>query len=190
MKGSTMSRGAGSSRVRPPAQGWGSLFSLGGSASSPTHLELVPLLLHTHTHLLERENWPRPAWPQPELWTPPGVRISPALWGNPQLWGSVHPVGKGVHADTHAHGHTHSHPVVHGGSQTHTPRHTRPGGLGSKKVPPVFGSNEPLCWCPFPPTGVPQGTQPSWVWGPGHWPFLCFPCTDSLPTRHPQTHFI
>lgn len=88
------------------------------------------------------------------------MRISPALWGNPQLWGSVHPVGKGVHADTHAHGHTHSHPVVHGGSQTHTPRHTRPGGLGSKKVPPVFGSNEPLCWCPCPPLGFPREPSP------------------------------
>lgn len=132
-----------------------------------------------------REHWPSPAWPQPALWAPRGVRISPPVWESPQLWGSLHPVRKGVHAHMHAHGHTHSHLDAHGGSQTYAPRHTRPGGPGEQGSPSSLWplgsaiSNEPLCWHPPLPTGVPEGAQPSWEWGPGHCLFLCFPCTDS-----------
>lgn len=115
-----------------------------------------------------REHWPSPAWPQPALWAPRGVRISPPVWESPQLWGSLHPVRKGVHAHMHAHGHTHSHLDAHGGSQTYAPRHTRlGGGLESKEVPLAFGPWE----VPFPmslfagtrlsPLGFPREPSPA-----------------------------
>lgn len=50
VKESTMSRGAGSSRVRPSAQGWGSLFSFRG-LSFLAHPLGAGALLTSHTHI-------------------------------------------------------------------------------------------------------------------------------------------
>lgn len=151
---------------------------LGGSAASPTHLERVPLSLRTQGTPGERVPVQPGLAPARALDTAWGEDLTPHLGEPATLWGRGH-------AHTHAHGHTHSHPDAHGGSH-------RPGAWGSAKSLHLGGavSNEPLCWCPPPHTGVPKGAQPGQVWGPGHRPLLCFPCTDSLPTRHPQTHFI
>lgn len=170
--------------------GSGPQHGAGAAASSPLGAQLsCPFTwswrpsLHTHTTLEEGE-LAEPCLAPPELWAPPGVRISPPAWENPQLWGSLRPVGKGVYA----HARTWTRTLTPGRtwrltgplSRAHTAW-----GLGSRRTdPPACGPWEG----PFPmslfagaphPTGVPPGAQPSWVWEPGHWPFLCFPCTDS-----------
>lgn len=118
----------------------------------------------------------RTGWPLPELWAPPGIRISPPIWENLQLWGLLCSVGKGVHAHRHTHRHT------------LTPRHTGrltdmpPGGQESRKDLQhlALGRAFPvgLSAVPLPPLGVPKEPSPDRCgdWAADH---SCSPCTDS-----------
>lgn len=93
-----------------------------------------------------REHWPSPAWPQPVLRAPHGVRTSPAVWGSPQLWGSLHPVRKG---GPRSHTRTWTHTLTPGRTQRLTAPHSQAhtaGGPESKEVPLAFGPRE----VPFP----------------------------------------
>ena len=128
------------------------------------------------------------------LGTPWGEDLT-SIWENPQLWGSLHPVGKGVHAHTHTYGHTLTPGRTWRLTDSHSRAHTA-WGLGEQEDPPAFGPWE----VPFPmslfagalptPLGFPQ--EPAWLGvGTGPLAIPLFPLYRlSLPTRHPQTHFI
>lgn len=146
----------------------------------------------THAEPQGQANRLTPAWLRLSSGHPlgagsPSVRESLCAGAHSALWGRRLTLAR-MHTDTHTHTRTHR------GSQTHTPRHMRPGGWGNGRtlqhlVLGRCGSREPLGWHPT-LTRVLGGAQPSQVWGLGHRPFLFSLYRLSLPTRHPQTHFI
>lgn len=166
-----------------PAWGWGRLFSFRGlpCLTQPSGAT-GPLTAHPGG-LGAGSSGRAPPGLSPSSGRLRGEDLT-SVWERPQLRGSLHPVGKGGPC-SHAHLRTHTHTGTH--MEAHRP--ALPGtcrlGAGGAGGPSSFGPWEvpfPMSLFAGPPPPPHWGSArspPSWVWGPGHRPFLRFPCTDS-----------